>query len=668
MSHRMTQTPASDLDLPDIGALSVFGASRFAVWVFDLDHLRILWANAAALSLWQARDPAELMARDLGQDMSPSVRTRLQQFGPGLVRGQIFDEPWTIHPHGQPRALIARVRGCRTPDGRVALLVEASPAGAEDASLVRSAQVMLHTTAMVSTYAPDGTCTYANLAALKSFPGKERADLSRFLGPTIPAALAGGGEGTYLSEVMTARGIRLHEVAIRRGLDPVEGGPQHVLTETDVTDQENAKRGLEILASRDPLTGLRNRAYLAAASSGQIGQHAARGQGTALMLLDLDRFKLVNDTLGHGAGDRLLMEVAERLTRALPPGTPLSRLGGDEFCCLLAHEGDKALMRQAAAVLKALGRPLRVEGNDLSLSGSIGLAVAEGPDTAFEEMLRQADLALFEAKGGGGAEARLYRPEMAERSQRFLRIEAALSDALRRRRLELFYQPRLSLKTGKIVAAEALIRIQSSLGPAVMPAEFIPVAEATGRIAPIGRWALREAARQLVALRQQGAEVGVSVNVSAKQFADPAFLAQLRQARRALDPVGGVIELEITESVLVETDRRLQKLMRQIAAMGYTFAIDDFGTAYSNLAGISRYPVNCIKIDRTLIAHAEFRALVSAVQTLARVFGAKVVAEGVETEEQRLWLEQAGVDEFQGYLFSRPVPFAELRRLIAEGY
>jgi EAL domain-containing protein (putative c-di-GMP-specific phosphodiesterase class I) len=309
-----------------------------------------------------------------------------------------------------------------------------------------------------------------------------------------------------------------------------------------------------------------------------------------------------------------------------------------------------------------------VEGNDLSVSGSIGLALSGGAETSFDELLRQADLALFEAKGNGGAEARIFRPEMAERSERFLRIEAELTEALRRHRLELFYQPRLSLRTGKIVAAEALIRITKPSGPAVMPAEFIPVAEATGRIAPIGRWALREAARHLVLLRQEGARLDLSVNVSPKQFTDPAFLKQLRQARTLLDPVGGVIELEITESVLVEHDRRLQKVMRQISEMGYTFAIDDFGTAYSNLAGISRYPVNCIKIDKTLIAHKEFRALVTAVLTLARVFGAKVVAEGVETEEQRQWLEESQCDEFQGYLFSRPVPFTELQRLIAAGY
>lgn len=663
-------TSGGGAQLPRLAELAVFEQSRTATWVYDFDLHRIIWANASALALWEAPDLAELAARDLGADMSSSVRMRLGQMAYELARGAVVDEPWTIYPHGLPRPLICRFRGCRGADGRVAMLAEGTRVGTEEHSLLSAAQVMVYTTAMVSTYAADGSCTWANLAARTAFPGRQQADLARFLSPSIRAALSGERlttEGTYLSEVMTSRGVRVHEVSIRMGHDPLVGAANYVITETDVTDQENAKRDLESLASRDVLTGLRNRGYLAAAASGHMGVHAAQGLGSALMLLDLDRFKFVNDTLGHGAGDRLLQEIADRLIQALPPGTPLSRLGGDEFCALLPHEGEKRLLRLANAVQKALNRPLRVQGNDLSVSASIGLACSDG-DTSFDELLRQADLALFVAKGNGGAEACIFRPAMAARSERFLRIEAELTEALRRRRLELFYQPRLSLRTGKIVAAEALIRINDPTGRASMPSDFIPVAEATGSIAPIGRWALRAAAGHLLDLRATGAQIDLSVNVSPKQFADPAFLAQLRQTRRRIAPVSGTIELEITESVLVDHDRRLQKVLGQIAAMGYTFAIDDFGTAYSNLAGLTRYPISCIKIDRTLIAHAEFRALVSAVLTLARVFGAKVVAEGVETEAQRSWLQDNGCDEFQGFLFSRPVPFAELQRLIAVGY
>jgi diguanylate cyclase (GGDEF)-like protein len=670
---RVSPASSTFAALPPIAEIAaLLGPSRTPHWVLDLQENRILWANDSALRLWQAPDLATLAARDLNADMSTSVQQRLAQYATALQHGRVQDEPWTIYPRGIPRPLLCRFRGCRTADDRIALFVEAHAVESDDRDLITAAQALMYTTSMVSTYAPDGTCTYANLAALKSFPGQQQADLTRFLGPTIRAALSGPVderlEGTYLSEVMTSRGVRIHEVSIRLGQDPVAGGQAFVLTETDVTGQENAKRDLESLASRDPLTGLRNRAYLAAAATWHLASHAAHGRASALMLLDIDRFKMINDTLGHAAGDRLLQVIAERLTAVLPPGTPLSRLGGDEFCCLLTHDGERGLLRQIAALLRSLGRPLKVEGHDLSISGSIGLALTEGNETPFDELLRQADLAMFEAKGNGGNEAMIFRPAMAERSERFLRIEGQLAEAMRRRKLELFYQPRLSLRTGKIVSAEALIRIRSEGAPAAMPSDFIPVAEATGRIAAIGRWALRQAADHLVELRQIGARIDLSVNVSPKQFADPAFLRSLRAVRKILAPLGGGIELEITESMLVDQDRRLQKLMRQIAEMGYTFAIDDFGTAYSNLAGLSRYPIHCIKIDRTLVAHRDFRALVGAVLTIARSYGAKVVAEGVETEEQRLWLQESLCDEFQGYLFSRPVPFAELQRLIAAGY
>jgi EAL domain-containing protein (putative c-di-GMP-specific phosphodiesterase class I) len=362
-----------------------------------------------------------------------------------------------------------------------------------------------------------------------------------------------------------------------------------------------------------------------------------------------------------------LHEISQRLNATLPQNALLSRLGGDEFCCLLrASEGEKAFLRVGGAVLKELRRPVIVDSYDLSVSASIGLSMAETAGVTFDELLRKADLALFDAKGRGGNAVRVFRPELAERSHRFLQVDTELREALARNRLELFYQPRISAKTGKIVAAEALIRLNSPSGASVLPDEFIPVAEATGCISAIGRWVLREAARHLVILRNGGAGISLSVNVSPRQFADPSFLALLRQLRPTIDAAEGDIELEITENILIESNRRLQRVLMQISDLGYKLAIDDFGTAYSNLASLTRYPISCIKIDRTLIAHKDFRLLVTGVMTIARAFGARIVAEGVETEVQRQWLQDNHCDEFQGYLFSRPVPFAELVRMVAE--
>lgn len=650
--------------------LAAFQGSRFPVWVFDIDRSAMVWANAAALELWSATSLEELKGRDFLSDMSSTVRTRLNQFQAGFHQGDHFDEQWTIFPNGLPRALTCRFRGCLLEDGRMAMLCEAQSISPEDAGLLRSSQALLYTAVMVTTYSANGECTYANPAARRAFPASEQSSLMRFRDPMLRATLAAGPsaevEGTYLTDVATSHGLRRHAVEIRQSFDPLEGRRNFLITEVDVTEQEAAKREMALLATTDPLTGLRNRTFLAAAAGGYIDRARSNGLAAGLMLLDIDRFKFVNDSLGHAAGDLLLQEITKRLRETLPPGSILSRLGGDEFCCLIAApEGERAFLRLCNGVLKHMRHPMTVDSNDLSVSASIGIAVADAAPTTFEELLRKADLALFEAKGSGGNAARAFRPELAERSHRFLQLDTELREALTRNRLELFYQPRVNFRTGKVVAAEALIRLNSPTGSLVLPGEFIPVAEATGRIAAIGRWVLREAVRDLVRLREAGAMINLSVNVSPKQFADPAFLALLRQVRPTLDAIEGDIELEITENVLIDTDRRLQRVLAQIADLGYKLAIDDFGTAYSNLASLTRYPIGCIKIDRSLLDHKDFRLLVTGVMTIARAFGARIVAEGVETEIQRAWLAENLCDEYQGFLFSKPVPFAALRQMVA---
>lgn len=653
-----------------LAGVEVLADSRCPVWVFDIDRARVIWANPAALEVWAAESGAELMARDMGRDMSAPVRARLQQFQVDFWSGAHFDERWTIFPHDTPRSLLCRFRGCVLQDGRMAMLCEAQAFNPEDATLLKSSQALLYTAVMVTTYSMQGKCTYANPAAHRAFPQPEQSAPTRFQNPAVRAILAGQpmfmAEGTYLSEVATSRGMRIHEVEVRQSYDPVEGARNFLITEVDVTEQEAAKREMAVLATRDALTGLRNRTYLASSAAEFIERAAAQGHVAALVLLDIDRFKFVNDTMGHAAGDMLLQEISSRLNAILPESALLSRLGGDEFCCLLsAPQGERTFLRTGFAILKELRRPMQVERNDLSVAASIGISVTGRRPTTFQDLLREADLALFDAKGNGGNTVRAFRPELAERSRRFLQVDTELREAMTRNRLELFYQPRVSFKTGRIVSAEALIRLNSQTGSLVLPGEFIPVAEATGRIASIGRWVMREAVRHLGLLRQAGCEINLSVNVSPKQFADPSFLALLRQVRPLILQAKGDIELEITENVLIDSDRRLERVLRQISDLGYKLAIDDFGTAYSNLASLTRYPISCIKIDRTLIAHKDFKLLVTGVMTIARAFGAKIVAEGVETEPQRQWLEDSLCDEYQGYLFSRPVPFAELLRRIA---
>ncbi len=650
--------------------VEIFRGSPFPVWVFDVDHSRVLWANEPALDLWDAASMEQLAARDLSLDMSTSVRNRLRQCQERFWQGVHFDEHWTIFPLGKPRTLLLRFRGCLLESGRMAMLSEGQVIHAADLDNLRSTQALLYTDVMVTTYSAAGDCTYANPAAHEAFPGGGQPHLKRFMNPVLRAILAQvpgeANEGSYLSEVATSRGPRTHAVEVRQSIDPVDGNANFLITEVDVTEQEKAKHELSVLASQDALTGLFNRTYLAASTAAFMEHAALSGSVAALLLLDIDRFKLVNDALGNAAGDTLLREISQRLSRVLPETALLSRLGGDEFCCMLsAPEGEKAFLRMASALLKELRRPILIGGHDLNVSASVGLSVADNVAATFDTLLSKADLALFDAKGDGGNRARLFRPQLAERRNRYVQVDAELRDAMTRNRLELFYQPRISLGTGKIVAAEALIRLNSASGSLFMPGEFIPIAEATGRIGAIGRWVMREAVRHLVMLRNEGNAIDLSVNVSPKQFADPSFLTLLRQVRPMIDAVQGDIELEITENILIDSDRRLQRVMQRISKLGYKLAIDDFGTAYSNLASLTRYPISCIKIDRTLVGHKDFRLLVTGVMTIARVFGAKIVAEGVETETQRRWLADNLCDEYQGFLFSKPVPFAELQRLVA---
>jgi diguanylate cyclase (GGDEF)-like protein len=658
--------PATTLTWAD---LHVFADSRFPVWVFDVDESRVIWANQPALDVWAATSSEELRSRNLSQDMSPSVRQRLQQYQSGFMAGAHFDEQWTIFPHGIPRSLICRFRGCVLPDGRMAMLCEAQAISPNDADLLKSSQALLYTAVMVTTYSTHGECTYANPAARRAFPVLDQSWQTRFKNPILQAILLNvpsqQSEGSYLSQVATFAGTRVHEVEVRLSYDPIDGTQNFLITEIDVTEQEEAKNQLALLATSDPLTGLRNRTYLADNAPAFVIEAARQGHVVGLMVLDLDRFKFVNDTLGHGAGDSLIRAISARMAAALPKSALLARLGGDEFCCLLSGRMDeKAFLRVGHAILKQVRQPLMIANHDLSLSASIGLSMADGATASFADLLQQADLALFDAKRSGGGTVRAFRPELAERSHRFLQVDTELREALARNRLELFYQPRVNFKTGQIVAAEALIRLHTSSGDLMLPSEFIPIAEATGRITTVGRWVLREAVRHLEILRSHGSDIGLSVNVSPKQFSDPAFLALLRQVRPRIARGKGDIELEITENILVENDRRLRRVLMQISDLGYKLAIDDFGTAYSNLGSLTRYPISCIKIDRTLIGHKDFRLLVTGAMTIARAFGATIIAEGVETEVQRDWLRDHLCDEFQGFLFSKPVPFDSLLQLL----
>ena len=424
------------------------------------------------------------------------------------------------------------------------------------------------------------------------------------------------------------------------------------------------------LAQFDPLTGLPNRTLLADRFS-QMIMHAQRREAPlAVLFIDLDGFKLVNDTLGHAGGDALLKEVAARLQAAVRPGDTVARISGDEFAVVLA---DMARLEDAALVaqkiIDKLGATVEITGKEVFVTASVGIAVYPGDGADAETLIGAADAAMYRAKQSGRNTFHFYTAEINQRSRARAQLGGELRRALEREEFVLFYQPKVDLATREIIGAEALMRWKHPQRGMVSPMEFIPVLEETGLIGPAGDWALRRACEDLKGWRAAGhGVVPVAVNLSARQFRradlDTHFLSLVTAA--GIDPK--LIELEITESQLMHDPQHAIRVMRALRDAGMTIAVDDFGTGYSSLAYLNRFPINALKIDRSFIkdmATGKDHAVIArTIIEMAHSLGFTVVAEGVETEEQATFLRLLRCERAQGFLFAKPMPAAELARLL----
>ncbi len=450
----------------------------------------------------------------------------------------------------------------------------------------------------------------------------------------------------------------------------VEGGA--VAIARDITERKRAEERIYHMAHHDTLTGLPNRSLICDRLQQSIAHAERNAESVLVAFIDLDSFKLVNDTLGHNAGDELLKEVAKRMVHCVRREDTVGRFGGDEFVLVLPHVDDQPQVLQPLLnkILEAVVQPIVLEGQKMQVSCSIGVAVYPRDGRDADTLMMHADAAMYRAKESGKNNCQFYTSEMNAGLEDKLVLTEGLRKALAEQQLSLVYQPKVGLESGRMFGVEALLRWQHPQRGMVPPCQFIPLAEENGLIIPIGEWVLREACRQARAWQDAGLPpLVVSVNVSARQFDDARLVERVAQALEWSGLGPQWLELEVTESMIMRDTAQSVAKMRQLEAMGIALAIDDFGTGYSSLAALKSFPISRLKIDqsfvRDLAGSADDQAITCAIISLSHQLDMRVIAEGVETEQQRRFLQQHGCDEFQGYLYSRPVPPQQITAMLA---
>ncbi len=492
------------------------------------------------------------------------------------------------------------------------------------------------------------------------------------------AALRNGLRACWSAPIVSSEGMVVGTIAVylNRPQEPTRG--QLELLEAAgrlasvCLEQHELTRQLAHRAHHDPLTGLPNRASFEDHAKRAIAGARRSGRPLGILSIDLDRFKFVNDSLGHAAGDRVLCEVSRRLEECLRGNDIVARWGGDEFLVGLSDLRDRQdAIRVAAKLTEALRPPVEVDGHSISISATIGVSLYPDDGEDLESLMRNADRAMYSAKSAGRNGFQYYTPELGEKSSHRAELENELGHALERRELLLHYQPQFDLRTGSLAGVEALLRWQHPSLGLVPPAEFIPIAEDSGLIVPIGAWVLREACRQVRQLDAAGCgPVRVSANVSSLQFARPEFVELVEEALRETGIQPSLLELELTESLVMQDFAQSSSRIAELRKLGVQVSIDDFGTGYSSLSYLQRLPIDNLKIDKSFIQELGDSKtglmLVQSIVGLAQSLNMVATAEGVESVAQLSESEAAGCDRVQGYLFGMPLPADRLPALVAK--
>ncbi|WP_216830135.1 sensor domain-containing protein [Alkalihalobacterium elongatum] len=439
----------------------------------------------------------------------------------------------------------------------------------------------------------------------------------------------------------------------------------------DISDRKKVEEQIKHMAYHDSLTGLPNRWYIYSYIKRYLTRKRSKDNKLAILLLDLDHFKVINDSLGHQAGDLLLQYVAERLQRSLSKTDILARLGGDEFIIALPNIKEESKIRLVCEkIIDAMEQPFDIEGQSFKVSTSIGISISPDHGEEIHTLIQNADIAMYRSKEAGRDGFCVFDNVMKESAKKRMELEISLRQALEHNEFTLYYQPKIDLKTGNIYGMEALIRWQRGDGNLVSPSSFIELAEETGLIVPIGEWVIREACKQCKIWHEAGYPLTVSVNLSAQQFQKQSIKSVIARAIKDSELCPEALELELTETTVMKAPKQATVILEQLKDLGVTISIDDFGTGFSSLSYLNQFPIDTLKIDRSFIFDSDKneanQEIASAIITLAHSLGLCVVAEGVENEKQLNFLKSKQCDAVQGYYISEPMGEAEVLAFLKE--
>ena len=438
----------------------------------------------------------------------------------------------------------------------------------------------------------------------------------------------------------------------------------------EATERLRSQRDASRLAMYDSLTGLINRHRIGQRLVATLNAYAVSQRPCAVMMIDLDRFKQVNDTLGHQAGDELLKQVAQRLQSVCEKGVDIGRLGGDEFQVILPDVEDRGKLGELGKrIIAVISQPYQIEGSRCVIGASVGIAVAPYDGLTSEELIRSADLALYAAKGGGRGQFRFYSSELHETAEQRRRLEEDLRDALAKDQISMYYQPLVSTKTDTVVGVEALMRWQHPEFGSISPAVFIPIAEESDLVIALGEWAMRQACAEAVSWT---GNIRVAVNVSPAQFAHPNFIANVTQSLAQSGILPDRLEIELTESIFVNDSESTERTFAAIKRLGVRLVLDDFGTGYSSLGYLKHAPFDKIKIDKGFIHEVTVPgsrnpAIITAIVSLARALDMTTTAEGIETRDELALMRELGVDQIQGWIYSKARTGDDVAAALATG-